>query len=531
MKKKILFSLLLLVLIIPCCLLAGCKKDEKKLIINPAADIGNYGYMVESGSAYVTPEGYIQGGMYLSSTVKKGSSASFDVILFDNYNVDTLKVYANGNEISWSKNASYDAERIALHTCQIVATFTLNNVQEDTNISITCEEKNIKFTFKLKDDYVGTEEQQGYAKDFYIGDTCLYDAIVNGSYVYSMKYSEFLSKGLPINSKKQVGYYKLKITDEQSQIASFLSSLNGVAANYFEYLDGKFTESKKDYELEEMYDNPFKASNEIEIDLNGICKNTDLVVIKNIGRFVSIKLDGTVDYDSLDPKSFTSEQYRYAIISFDDGYGLDYSQAKLYINGTELVRQGDGTYRLALTKMPIAYLTGAGLADGDSYHTSDYNAYTITVTGVNLSTMHGLTKIKVSTDNKNIDIAGFGWSEPYYVDIEEGIFLVGDNSDESSTHEGYLDLQNIGTVPNTIIITVDGVTVTLRDQDILSKITAERHYVEIEGCSVVKISGDYKKDFSTGEELEHTLENIQSIWFEIATGEVHNIEIRLERQG
>ena len=197
MKKKIFLSLLLFVLIIPCCILAGCGRGEEfKYDFTDADGV----HFVLPGSYNAAAGGFESGNGY----VKKGESVKYDLILSNVYDASTLKIYNNGEEVSWTKYSSYNSNfEVDEYTYQLVGYVEVENVLQDVNLTATAEYRTINFTFKIKEDHSLSEEDKTKLKDWkVVSSSTLYDAISKENFVVSMSYGEYKERGINLTTNK-----------------------------------------------------------------------------------------------------------------------------------------------------------------------------------------------------------------------------------------------------------------------------------------------------------------------------------------
>lgn len=93
MKRKIFsFAFAFILLLTGSIVLSACGNKDKNVALNIESKDYVSVYMLKDGT------------YYMSSHLKYGSDQKFYISLVDYYDIDSLKIYNNGSEISWTKN-------------------------------------------------------------------------------------------------------------------------------------------------------------------------------------------------------------------------------------------------------------------------------------------------------------------------------------------------------------------------------------------------------------------------------------------
>ena len=142
MRKMIFGIVAVAVLALICSVLAvACVKNTYQL------------YNTQSDFAFIADPGSSEYGASISA-IKEGESRTYDVYLHNGYNRDTLKVYADGKEISIAPNPDYKEKGVELHSgYQVVGSVTFTAVAKDIDISFECSGKEFDLAFEAAGDY------------------------------------------------------------------------------------------------------------------------------------------------------------------------------------------------------------------------------------------------------------------------------------------------------------------------------------------------------------------------------------------
>ena len=140
MKRKIFsFAFAFILLLTGSIVLSACGNKDKNVALNIESKDYVSVYMLKDGT------------YYMSSHLKYGSDQKFYISLVDYYDIDSLKIYNNGSEISWTKNENLTPSESVNGTQIEVGHFTLTDIKSDVNLTFSCEEKLISFDVKAID--------------------------------------------------------------------------------------------------------------------------------------------------------------------------------------------------------------------------------------------------------------------------------------------------------------------------------------------------------------------------------------------
>lgn len=486
MRNKFLYCLLLIVVAIPCMIFAGCGGHVKKQIYYGATGYTNEANQ-ESAVNFVTPgswkgDGSFSGG---SGYIDAGSTVSYDIVLCDGYDADTLKIYNNGKEVKWTKSSSYDAEKTieTTQTYQLVGNVTIKNATEDVNLTATCDSKTINITFVAKDGKTPTSEQETNLKNFVLKDeTNLFDALQSQNYSFNIKYHE-LKNGMILKSRKAIDYY------------SFLSISGLMSGGRIEVL------YSKDMNLYKYCVNSAVTKNlKIDIDFDALTLNY-FRVVNNAGKALSIKYND-VNF-GIESGSFASDTKGNANISLADLAGVDISNAELFCNGTKLQKytlSGKTYWTLPLSVTPLGYVNYNSEIDA-SYYSGVYS-YNLVLKGLDFTNSTTYNKITILASECE---ANKTWDDNFvYYDGENTVYYQG-------SYTFSYDLQQVSEKPNTISIIKNGdeqnkTLINIEDYTLKEEIQAKKEFV----VDNFRISY-YVRD----ENASHSMQNILQIWISI----------------
>ncbi len=485
MKNKFLYCLLLIVVAIPCMIFAGCGDDVEKQIHYDA-----HGYEVNQDNAvsFVTPGSWKGDGSFsgVSGYIKAGSTISYDIVLCDGYDADTLKIYNNGKEVNWTKSSSYDAEKTiettTIQTYQLVGNVTIKNATEDVNLTATCDSKTINITFVAKDGKTPTSEQETNLKNFVLKDgTNLFDAMQSQNYSLNIKYHE-LKNGMVLKCEKAIDYY------------SFTSTSNFMRGGWIEAF------YSKDMNLYKYFVSSAVTKNmQIEIDFDALTLNS-FSVLNNAGKVLNITYHNvTISEYGV----FASDTKGYAYISLADLTGVDVSNAELFCNGNKLKKytlSGETYWTLPLSVTPLGYVNYNSEIDA-SYYIGIYS-YNLVLKGLDFTNSTAYNKVTILASECE---ANKTWDDNFvYYDGENTIYY-------QDSYTFFYDLQQVSEKPNVISIIKNGdeqnkTLINIEDYTLKEEIQAKKEFVV----------GNFRIRYYVRDESEsHSMQNISEIWISI----------------
>ncbi len=370
MKKKFLTFALMICFIIPCAFLFAACGETKEYVEISCED-----------SSFVSFSG-------TDGSVEKGTNASCDIYLSDEYDLNTLKVFANGQEVAWTQKADYVNDGIIQRQQEHIGSVALSNVQEDTILSATCGYKNIKISLTLKDGATNTEvlnDFRVYGKN----ETLLESA--QSSTVFETPYNQILNgyQVLRLECEKHIGYYEF--FDEKQVGDTWVPGV--IETDGYRLTTNPQTGLKSYNIITDIINNGgyLPEAIPIEIDPDDLTLNSEIIIENGAGSIVSLSRD-----------KFASDDVG-ATITIADIAGANYENAELKINGKTVIEKGDMVNRktYSINSLPIIY------------NTEYEDNYIITLEGLDLSGVNGLYSIKYIDNGTD---ATFGtWNNPYYV--------------------------------------------------------------------------------------------------------------------
>ena len=485
MKNKFLYCLLLIIVAIPCMIFAGCSDDVEKQIYYGATNYTDEANQ-ENAVSFVAPGSWKDDDRFSSESgyIKAGSEISYDIVLCDRYDADTLKIYNNGKEVNWTKNSSYDAEKTIeqIQTYQLVGNVTIKNATEDVNLTATCDSKTISITFVAKDGKTPTSAQETILKDFVLKDgTNLFDAMQSQNYSFNIKYHE-LKDGMILKCGKAIDYY------------SFSSNSEFMSMGWIDALYSKDMNLYK-YSISSDVTNNLK----IEIDFDVLTLN-QFSVVNNAGKALSIKYNN-VDINA--DGTFASDTKGYAKISLANLTDVDSSRAVLYCNGTELTKYtlNEETYwTLPLSTTPLKYVNYNPEID-PSYYIGVYS-YDLVLKGLDFTNSKAYNKVTIFASEGTVDKT---WDDSFvYYDGENTVYY-------QDSYTFSYDLQRVSEKPNTISIIKNG-EVQNRILINIEEYTLKTEIQEKKGFDVDNFRISY---YVRDESESDSMQNIYQIWINI----------------
>lgn len=406
MKKKLFYIFTLLVLAVPCCFaLTGCGKDKNKMV----AVVSQTSYEC----SIVKQNSFVNNGSTspVHDYVDAGVEVTYDIVISDTIDADSLKVFANGVEISWTKNTSYqDDVFIESSNRQVVGSITVTPT-EDTEFSVEYKEKTLEFNVKVKDDAVLTDAQKAVLSDFKFNNDRTILEMIEGNMSIGTNYSEiFYQNGLLLKSSKTIGYY---INYD------FFTNAN---------LVGTWTQEKNEYHISSLMYNEttnqteIKKQNTLIIDPEQLNVNT-VSIRQDIGSMLEL-LSSDVNVYSV----FRADANATIYIKLVEKAGFDLSNATVWINGTEIPKTGDA-WILLTSKLPLDYLEYSGEDEIYSQNVLDCTShYNIEVKNVVVQDTSNITKLVATTDVDEAQVVTNG----YYYNTGNGEFYFEQQSDTQS---------------------------------------------------------------------------------------------------
>lgn len=483
MRKKIILSLLLFVLAIPCFVLAGCGQSESfKYDIKNAQGM----HFIFPGT-YSTESGAIKSG---NGYAEKGGSVKYELVVSNAHDVSSLKVYNNGKEVSWTKYDSYNSNcEIDENTYQLVGYVEIENVSEEVNLSASLNYRTVNFKFEIKDGGSLSEEDKAKLKDWNINSSStLYDAVSNENYVLSLSYGE-LKTGIKLSTNKKIGYYYLGYGEE-----CFIED-GAISVDW--------TKEKNSYNL--SFNKGLNENNTVSIVPKNLFVDK-VYIINQTGNSISVSSTDVKDIDSASSLGIGADSKGTVRITLKEIAGVDYSNAKLYINETNLGNPsvdsstGEKYWEFSASKCPIEY---AIFKDGENYDDKSLFAsnYVLSLVGLNFLQDAEVSKISITAESKDeLDkpAISYDWdSGVYYYDLDKTVYV----PTECSTFATYLYLNNymLGPKPDCITIIKNG------NQESKIVISIADHIQELNEKGSVTVNGikiaaeAFSDEFSIGD--------------------------------
>lgn len=502
MKKNFLL-LALLIFALPCLFLVGC--GEKELYKLQKVD-SSIGYLIEKGTFKQSINEY---GSYdeshtdlMTGDYEKGKVVIGDIIIKSYYNPETLKLFANGQEIEYVANNNIDTERDFNEFSYILAgsfEFVLN---EDTELSFSCEELAMSFSFKVEDESTLTAEKRTLIEDIYFDDnTRLINLIDNNQ--NGAKYQTTFSKifeGLTFQTDKHNGYYSFVNYNEVEPVCFAKGQMIiSTQAN----TNNKY---KISFNEKTLY-----ANNEIIIDPKSI-DYQKVSVQNNSGNILSFTAPNSNSFENIS----TKDANFIVTITINEYYGANISNAKLYCNETELLPASTSplTYQLDLSKMPVEYLQPNS---EDWLYIESNGKYQIELKNVTFDSLDNICAYEIlSTNTAGVNTNRFWNNEVvYYFDRNQTVYIPA--SERSFTFN--YNVSSVGPYekPNTLTLSRDG------EQDIV--INLAKHLDELKNNHEFTI-GDitiWTEDFSSN--AYESYETTSYVWVKIINLQVGKTSI------
>lgn len=148
MRKMIFGIVAVAVLALICSVLAvACVKNSYQLN-NTQCD---FAFIADPGSTETAAS---------VAAIKEGESRTYDVFLHNGYDRDTLKVYADGKELTITPNASYKDEGVEISSgYQVVGSVNITASGKNVDIKFECESKEFALSFESSGDISQNDER------------------------------------------------------------------------------------------------------------------------------------------------------------------------------------------------------------------------------------------------------------------------------------------------------------------------------------------------------------------------------------
>lgn len=413
MKRKIV-GMILLAALSALCLVAAVACGGATYSVGPMS--GEIAFLADPGV-------YTDSGSSISP-IKNGETRTYDVILHNGYDRDTLKVYANGEAVTFAPNTTYNDDVDIAAGYQAVGSVTLTGGDKDIDLTFECEGKSFPVTFLSAATL--SEADKALLAQFRVGGHSLAEYI-DGTATYTLNYADVKDSFSFRMEGPARGIYEFTnnfSVGTESVSKAFMSdgehtlSVNGAGTDLHAYDVLFFTEGLRS-----------ATGVTISVDTEGLYTNT--WTVQNLsGAIVTVS-----------ESYFDATANKTVRISVDaDAYAdVDLSEAKLYINDTA-VTLTDGAYSFRTAeKSPMSFLSE------ENYETSTGGdtTYSVRLEGVQINMTEGtkFVKVGVSTPKTGViiesDIANLptdsGYSldfmdEPFYMDGEEWYYVVGQDN-------------------------------------------------------------------------------------------------------
>ena len=373
-------------------------------------------YNTQSNFAFIADPGSSEYGASISA-IKEGESRTYDVYLHNGYNRDTLKVYADGKEISIAPNPDYKEKGVELHSgYQVVGSVTFTAVAKDIDISFECSGKEFDLAFEAAGDY----SSDARLDMFQLDGAPLKDYLYNG-------------KKLNLNYDEVKSDFTFDITGPVVGSYSFQNYFDDVTHCFLK--DGDFdcnpqVNAEGDLYAYKAYflpDGLTEAGKTLTVDLDGLDLN-DWAVENDTGLILT----------SSENEYFPANVAKNITLTLDTSNEfVDLTEAKLYINDTA-VEMTNGSYTFNTGRFsPAAFIDQSNLSV--AYTT----LYKVRIEGAKIDMGAGTPFVKVEgkAENETVlveptekmlykDAEGqdnmFYVSVPYYTDGNVWYFMADD---------------------------------------------------------------------------------------------------------
>lgn len=413
-KRLILLSLLVTLSILSAVIFFACNDsntDSEKEVTYSVTLTYDDDIPLSSGALQV--EVYSIGNGIDLNSVKKGSNLTVGVKLRNDYDAESFKIFANGNQVEFTLNSTCnDYDYIDNKTLREIGTFTLSNVTEDINLTYEVEEQKIEINFnryEIADN--PTEAQKAVLNCFYMDG----DSNSIGYYFYNNQpYYTTLSQILTTNTAS--GYDKS---------SGFLALTGG------DILNGAYIYDTFSFGQGMMKALMFKEGYEGNMfnDLGSVQKNVYYINIRDYftlidpnspvsGESYAKQIDISVDPSAIIPNPYGRIQNSGDVFVLPDNIqyndfalgknpenvtftlnkmqGVNFDNAEILIWDTVIEPDERGVY--TIDKAPIYYMSEDRLSD--NVHAP--SVYQIFLKGVDYSDCADLFVLNIDNEHSNV---------------------------------------------------------------------------------------------------------------------------------
>ena len=135
MKRKV-FGIVVLMALAAMFLFAAAACSGKTSYISAA---GDFAYLMDPGSG--------ADGSGTLSPVKEGEKRTYDVILHNGYDRDTLEIFVDGTKTSYMPAAGYDENAVVSSGYQVAGSVEITGTGKEIAVTFACEGKEIEIAF------------------------------------------------------------------------------------------------------------------------------------------------------------------------------------------------------------------------------------------------------------------------------------------------------------------------------------------------------------------------------------------------
>lgn len=391
MKRKILCAALLAALAALClCFAAACSTTNYS-INNMSQDI----------AFLVTPGSYTENGSTLDA-LRAGETRTYDVVLHNGYDRDTLKVFANDVQLTFKPNDTYNDD-CEMSGFQVVGTVDITDQGKNIDVTVECESKTVNFNFVMKE---GAEDPYGLVEQISVGGVPLKET----GAVYSAKYTDIVAARCSVAMTGP----KIGLLPEAGSIFSWNESKLP--------WDRQYTPARNEYSLTL----PALLKEEMTVTIDP--SMFDAVLWSCDYRLHMGALDAELGDGSPASQLYNSAAGVSVTISVDvataQACNVDLSKAKLYINDKafDVASLEDGKYVIGSDEAPIDYIADENLSDEEIRLKAE--TYEIRLEGFDFSDSAHIAALAVDAPQGVVTETGM---EFWYVDADAMYYDVRDD--------------------------------------------------------------------------------------------------------
>ncbi len=296
MKKRFFSFILAFALFIPCMFaLTACGKEPRPFVVqivapdeligvNPVAMLGDV-----DGPDKI--DASTTGG---TGELKQGESKTYAVYVFDDWDVSTLKILKDGENIFNLDNEFSFGDTISdANFAYKAGTLTIDNIQENVNLNVEVEARKIEVKVKFTDSTQNLGNKPAWANDLYFIDYNNNEVMLSQVWGYTTQeyYTVYIScldinASIPLYCKKPENYYHIPqldiglLDDNDNPIYSQMF-IDGDCGSTFSNEGNDEIDPFSGLSVDGFFDGESSRKDSITLNLTAIYNGQETIIIQN----------------------------------------------------------------------------------------------------------------------------------------------------------------------------------------------------------------------------------------------------------